>query len=117
MKNKIELGKMGEKLAADFLKKKGYKILETNYRNKIGEIDIIAEFGGAVIFVEVKTRTDDRMGAPREAVTYYKQHKIRTTAEGYLKSNGLTESACRFDCVEVEGTAPNYRIEHIIGDY
>ena len=69
------LGRAGEVKAVDFLKKKGFKILKTNYKTALGEIDIIAEDDGVVVFIEVKTRTDDSFGVPSEAVNYKKQQK------------------------------------------
>ena len=70
------IGDMGEKKAVKFLKKKGYRILETNFKTKFGEIDIIAKKEGCICFVEVKTRSSDNFGEPREAVNFYKQQKI-----------------------------------------
>ena len=69
------VGKVSEEKAVKFLKKKGYKILEQNYVNNIGEIDIIAKHKGIYVFVEVKYRESDYFGLPREAVNEYKQRK------------------------------------------
>ena len=68
-------GKRSEIIASDYLKKKGYKILETNYKNDVGEIDIIAKDGETIVFTEVKTRMDDAFGAPSEAVNQKKREK------------------------------------------
>ena len=97
------LGVQGELLAKDFLTKKGYKILKLNYKTKIGEIDIVAKFKDTYVFVEVKDRQTKRFGMPREAVTPYKQNKIRTVATQYLLANKLMDSKVRFDCVEILG--------------
>ena len=97
------LGVEGELLAKDYLQKKGYTILQTNYKNKIGEIDIIAKIKDITVFVEVKYRETKRFGMPREAVTPYKQHKIRKVAMGYLMSKRMLDSKVRFDCVEILG--------------
>ena len=70
------LGKFGESEAEHYLKKKRYKILEKNYRGRLGEIDIIAEKKKEIIFVEVKTRKSDKFGKPYEAVDFRKQRKI-----------------------------------------
>ena len=110
---KIELGKIGEALAVNYLKQKGYQILETNYRNKLGELDVIAYKDKTTIFVEVKTRTDDHKGMPREAVNYYKKKKLIEVATVYQKSKGRLDERCRFDCIEIMGGEDNYRIEHI----
>lgn len=99
--NKIT-GKCGENAVASYLKKMGYKILERNYRNKIGEIDIIAKNKENLVFVEVKTRSSDKFGTPAEAVTYYKKQKIVNAAKYYLMKNP-TELNIRFDIAEVYG--------------
>lgn len=76
IKNNIE-GKKGEIKAVLFLKQHSYKILETNFKNKIGEIDIIAEKDGVIVFIEVKNRSTYRFGRPIEAVDFRKQNKIK----------------------------------------
>ena len=73
---KIQLGRIGEEAAADFLKQHGYVIIERNFSNYLGEIDIIATDGDVLCFVEVKTRNSDRLGSPFEAVPLAKQRKI-----------------------------------------
>ena len=78
------MGRAGEKRAADFLKKKGYKILETNYKTHIGEIDLIVQDGDTTVFVEVKTRINDEYGAPSQAVNIKKQEKYYKVATEYL---------------------------------
>lgn len=98
--NKVT-GDSGEEVAYKYLKKKRYKILERNYRNPVGEIDIVAKFRDTIVFVEVKTRTSDYFGLPREAVDDYKQEKIRRVALGYLKHHRLMDSLIRFDVVEI----------------
>lgn len=107
----ITLGKKGEAQAVSFLKKKGYKILKINYTNKIGEIDIICKFNDEIVFVEVKTRTSEKFGLPREAVTEYKQNKIRLAATLYLQANNMLSEKVRFDVVEILDD----KIDHIIG--
>lgn len=98
--NKVK-GANGELLAKKQLKKLGYKILEMNYTNKIGEIDIIAKDGDFLVFVEVKTRSSNAFGRPCEAVTPYKQEKIRKVATLYLLENDAYNSNIRFDVVEI----------------
>jgi len=96
---KLEFGKEAEKAAVDFLKLKGYKILERNYRTKFGEIDIIAQDKDVICFVEVKARHSLNLGAPEEAVFARKQKQISKAAIFYLKINKLLEQAARFDVV------------------
>ena len=102
MNTKI-LGFEGEMLAKRFLVDKGYTILESNYTNKIGEIDIIAKISDITVFVEVKDRQTKRFGMPREAVTLYKQKKIRLVATGYLQRHNLLNGKVRFDVIEILG--------------
>jgi len=94
------LGKWGERLVADDLRKRGWRILEVNYRCRHGEIDMIAENRQYISFVEVKLRRSDRFGQPREFVTREKQRKLRTAAELYLMENP-TQLQPRFDVAEV----------------
>ena len=98
---KITLGKEGEKLAADFLKKSGYKIVEVNYRCPIGEIDIVARDKNEVVFVEVKARKSSALGYPEEAVGVKKQKKMSQLANWYLQEKKLKDSSARFDVVAV----------------
>lgn len=102
--NKRAIGTAYEKTAVLFLQKKGYQILETNFRCRQGEIDIIAREGRYLVFVEVKYRHDTRGGLPEEAVGYRKQKKIIQTAKYYLYRKGLSEEIpCRFDVVGIQG--------------
>ncbi|MCI7003684.1 MAG: YraN family protein [Clostridia bacterium] len=98
--NRIK-GDIGENKAVKYLTDKGYEILETNYKNKLGEIDIIAKDDTRIVFVEVKARATAKYGYPREAVNEYKQRKIRMVAESYLKSKRLLNSYIRFDVIEI----------------
>lgn len=109
MNTKI-LGQKGENLAKKFLIKNKYKILEQNYKNKIGEIDIICydKENDETIFVEVKTRESTLFGNPCEAVDYYKQKKIKDTAMIYLLKNKKTEDKFRFDVIEILGNEINH---------
>jgi len=95
------LGKEGEDRAARFLVKQGYRILERNYSTKSGEIDLIALHEGAVVFVEVKTRTNSAYGAPELAVTPRKQLRMVKAALGYIKYKKLHQVPCRFDVVAI----------------
>lgn len=95
--DKLEFGKEAEKAAVDFLKVKGYRILERNYRTRFGEIDIIARDKDAICFVEVKARHSLNLGSPEEAVFTRKQKQISKAAIYYLKTNKLLERPARFD--------------------
>ena len=107
------MGDAGEDLAAAALKKQGYKILERNYVAPLGEIDLIARQGKTLVFIEVKTRKGDRFGAPQEAVTMVKQHKLRRLADYYLKQKRLGEVAVRFDVVGITMGEDAPRVEII----
>lgn len=112
-KNHIK-GKIGEAEAITFLEKEGYKILKTNYKTSLGEIDIIAkDKDNRIIFVEVKARNSVRFGYPREAVNLKKQQTIRRCAEFYLKINGLAGAYVRMDVIEIL----NKQITHIKGAF
>lgn len=111
--NNVEKGRKGEDIAANYLRLHFYKILERNYRCHAGEIDIIAKKGSCIAFVEVKYREDTSKGLPREAVTPYKQGRIRRTAEAYIASNSIKDCDFRFDVIEIIGGKFGKDIEHI----
>ncbi|OEU51763.1 MAG: YraN family protein [Desulfobacterales bacterium S3730MH5] len=94
-------GKSGEALAVSFLKKNGYRIIEQNYRCKLGEIDIIARDGRVLAFIEVKARRTDLFGGPKRAVTPRKQRKISMVALAYLKETEQMGKKARFDVVTI----------------
>lgn len=113
-RNRKQFGDKGEQLAVGHLKKLGYKIISTNYRCKIGEIDIIAHDGQRIVFIEVKTRGSDKLGSPAEAVNTRKQRKISRIAFYYLDDNNLLDSEIRFDVIAIlAGPAQTPKIEHI----
>ncbi|HLD87952.1 MAG TPA: YraN family protein [Candidatus Omnitrophota bacterium] len=109
------LGRWGEERAAEFLKAKGYCILERNYKNKIGEIDIVVSDGKTLVFVEVKTRRSLAYGPPYDSVTRHKQTKIARVALSYLKYRfGTVDVNARFDVISiVRDESGGARIEHI----
>lgn len=94
------LGAWGEDAASDYLKKHGYAVIGRNFACRLGEIDIIAEKGAYVVFVEVKLRKDDRFAAAAEFVTAAKQRRIISAAELWLSRNP-TKRQPRFDVIEV----------------
>ncbi len=93
-------GNLGENEACKYLKKNNYKILKRNYSKRYGEIDIIAQKGSKIAFVEVKTRSKTEYGEPSEAVTYKKQQKIKKTALSYISENDI-DADFTFDIIEV----------------
>lgn len=110
----IEIGKYGEKLAAEFLVKKGYKIIETNYKySRYGEIDIIAADKGELCFIEVKTRRNNRFGGPMEAITKDKLLKIYSCIKNYTSKTNLKFKRARIDAISVELNEDGPKIVHI----
>jgi len=98
---KLSLGNRGEMLAWGYLVRSGFKILEKNYRTKLGEIDVIAEKNKRLYFVEVKTRSTSDKGLPEESVTVLKQRKIARLASGYLQKNNKLEQAAAFGVISI----------------
>ena len=94
-------GNRGERKAASFLRRQGFRIIARQYANPHGEIDLIARDGDCIVFVEVKTRRSDAAGQPFEAVTREKQRKMTNTALVWLKRRKLLESRSRFDVVSI----------------
>ena len=111
-----ETGRMGERAAAEFLRRAGYEICALNWRSGRYELDIVARKGDFVHFVEVKTRTNLSCGLPREYVTPQKQQRLRKTAAWYLMVKDL-DCPARFDVAEVYADGPHpqkaARIEYI----
>ncbi len=101
-------GRIGELKAQKYLEKKGYKIVEVNFKNQLGEIDIIASRKKKLFFVEVKSRETLQYGRPSEAVDFRKRQKIRNVAMSYLKMKGLQEKECQFDVIEILGDDINH---------
>lgn len=106
---------LGEELAAKFLEKKGYKIIERNFRKGYGEIDIIAVYKNTLVFVEVKTRTTSLFGTPLEQISYFKLKSLVKTAKFYKHLNPNLPEALRIDAISVildENNGTN-EIEHM----
>jgi putative endonuclease len=108
----MKTGEKGEKLAVEFLEKRGYKVLELNYRNSFGEIDIIALHKGTVVFIEVKTRRSADFGKPFEAVDQRKRDKMKNIALLFLKKF-KREVPARFDVVSIQVDKDDYQIDLI----
>lgn len=107
------LGIQGEQMAAQILEMKGYRILERNYRCRFGEVDIVAESEGEMVFVEVKTRSTDNFGRPAEAVTLEKLERMQRVAGYYVFLHHLSGVNVRFDVVEVYFTSLKMRARHL----
>ncbi len=97
-----DTGILGEKLAKDFLKKKGYRILETNYRCPEGEIDIIARHKDYLVFIEVRTKISLEFGSPEESITPAKMARLRATASHFQQTHDSLPPLWRIDVVAVE---------------
>ena len=106
-------GRSGEAIAARHLRKQGYRIIELNHRNRLGEIDIIAEEGDTLVFVEVKARRNPKLESPKAAVTLRKQRKIVQVAQVYLKAGGHHQQRIRFDVVAISADTKPPRVELI----
>ena len=117
-----EKGSVGETIATAFLIKHGFHLVEMNYKNKIGEIDIIAKKKNArtgenvLHFIEVKYRTTLDYGGGRESVGIAKQNKIRKVAQGYLGEKRLYDNvSISFDVIDIVGSPHDHEIEHLEG--
>jgi putative endonuclease len=97
-----EFGRTSEIYAAEHLTRQGYRILERNYRTRMGEIDIIARHGDTLVFVEVKARKSHEFGPSKYAVTSRKQQRLARTAQYYLKSTRQLNRKARFDVVAID---------------
>ena len=107
-----DLGIIGEEKAKEYLLQKGYKVLHTNWKSGKREIDIIAEINDFVVFIEVKTRTDDFQLHPRHAVTSEKQKSIIYAAENYISKYNVDKES-RFDIISIISKGKSFEIEHI----
>lgn len=106
------LGRLGERLAGDALEARGYRIIERNFRCRSGEIDLVAEEGQDLVFVEVKTRRGTAFGLPEEAVNNRKALKIQEVACYYLDQHNLPDCSWRIDVVAVQ-FSPAGKLEEI----
>jgi putative endonuclease len=97
-----DLGAFGERVAAAHLEAKGYRIRARNFRCREGEIDIVAEDGDCLVFVEVRTRRGDAFGTPAESVTAAKERRLLTVAKAYLQEHPDIPANQRIDVVGVE---------------
>ena len=107
--NRKALGELGERWAREYLERNGYRIRETNFRCREGEIDIVAQHEDCLVFVEVRTKTGSRFGTPEESVTAAKQEKLVSVAMSYLQTHDDLPSEWRIDVVAIE-VSPNGRV-------
>ena len=107
------LGQEGERVAERYLKKKGYKLVERNYRCPAGEVDLIVLDRRVIVFVEVKTRTGNQFGSPLEAVQPRKQRKMMQAAQFFLSQKKLHQRDARFDVVGISWPAREPVVEHV----
>ena len=112
MADSKRLGQTGEDKATEYLKNKGYKILERNWKSGKLEIDIITENKDFIVFVEVKTRSDDYMEHPKTAINRDKQRSMIYAADNYIRWNNIDKES-RFDVVFVIKNGEDYEIDHI----
>ena len=107
-------GQAGESAAEEYLRRKGYRILGRNLRSSLGELDLVAEDGQVLVFVEVKARRTDAFGGAIHAVHHRKQEKLIQLAAQYLARHHIKNRLCRFDVVLLQGpNAVAPQIEHI----
>jgi len=106
----VSTGNLGEEAAVKALKKQGYKIIERNYRTKLGEIDVIAKDGEYTCFVEVRLRKTNDFGSPADTIDESKQQKIIKTAQMYAVKNGIYDTPMRFDAVLINAKVRNNKL-------
>jgi putative endonuclease len=107
------LGNRGEDLAADFLRRRGFRVIDRQVHiGRLGEIDLICKRWGVLVFVEVKARTTATHGTPEESVTSWKRERLRRAVFGYLARHGLADVNYRVDVVAVDLTGPEPVIRH-----
>ena len=109
----IDLGKLGEDTACRELERQGYAILARRYRSRHGEIDIVCDDGGTLVFVEVKARRSKRCGTAAEAITFRKRRKIAAMALDYL-SHQPRGAPCRFDVVAIDSMGTSAQTVRVI---
>ena len=112
MKMEKNRGEFAEDYACEYLIEKGYEIIDRNYSERIGELDIVCTYENYLVIVEVKARTDDKFGAPSDFVTLGKQDRIRKTTETHIDKNDLYDYQPRFDVIEIY--LDNFKLNHYI---
>ena len=110
---RLSLGKDGERIAEDFLKRHGCKVVERNYRCPAGELDLIVIDRSVIVFVEVKTRSGMGFGNPLEAVAYRKQRKMIQAAQYFLSQKKISQRDLRFDVVGITWVNNQPEVQHV----
>jgi putative endonuclease len=110
-------GEAGEELACEHLRARGLKVLARNYRCRVGEIDVVADDGGTLVFVEVKERGDDSHGSAVEAVTALKRRRVVRAARIYAAVHGRSDSPVRFDVLAIDWGPEGPRVRHDAGAF
>lgn len=106
-------GAMGETYALNYLKSMGYKMYATNFRTRVGEVDIICKDGETLVFVEVKIRSSSNFGEPYESISAWKKYKIVKTAQAYLANHRLGDIPMRFDAISIIRTGEHMEVMHL----
>lgn len=106
-------GDEGERLARRYLQRRGFRILDVNWKGRRGELDLVARHRGTIVFVEVRSKRSARYGSAIEALDWRKQQQVRRVAEEYLTVKGLWGSPVRFDAVLVDWSAGKAAITHV----
>jgi putative endonuclease len=112
MAGNIELGKKGEEIACEYLKKQGYRIRDTNWRFARYEVDLIAEQNGILVFAEVKTRSSNNIAEPEASVTREKQRHLISAANAYIRFKKLGMEV-RFDIISILVNGETHQLTHI----
>ncbi len=112
-RTRLQVGETGEKAARSYLEQLGYRIIEANYRCRLGEIDLIARDRETIVIVEVRTRTGRIFGGPEESITAKKAHKLRRLALYYLQSVCKLEVPSRIDLVAVLLDKKTHEVENL----
>ena len=112
-RERLDLGKLGEKLALKKIRSLGYKCVEKNYRCPLGEIDLVAKDGDCLVFIEIKTRKGGSIGYAKEAVDQRKKRQISKVALAYMKANDCFDTKSRFDVIAINIKGDREEIEVI----
>jgi putative endonuclease len=111
------VGRRGEEMAVDYLRGRGYRILERNYHTRRGELDIIAQKAGTLVFVEVKTARSSSYGHPRDWVGKQKQARLVQAAQAYMTEKDIGEMNCRLDVIAIKVCWRKIKLTHIVGAF
>ncbi len=110
----LNIGRLGENIAKEYLKKKGYVTIDQNYKNKYAEIDLIVQDKNSLVFVEVKTRIGEQFGIPEDSLNKDKMHRFVRNARAYMAYNAKNYKSCRIDavCIVLDENREIKRIKH-----